>query len=352
MFRQNRLFSIAHFITTKDLRLKLANTPVHQIEFLGHQVYVKRDDLLDVAFSGNKARKFYHFLQQDLSAVDTLIGHGSAQANSLYSLSVLAKLKGCQLQYYVDHLPQYMIDNPQGNYRAALENGATIIVVETGIVAEAGIIVAEAGIVAEANTSSVAEYIEQFVLPKLRALGQSVVFIPEGGRCQYAETGLKILADEIIDWAEEKSFTDIRVVLPSGTGTTALFLQKNLPFEVQTCACVGGDDYLKQQFFELCADQAKHPTILATTKKYHFGKLYLPFYHIWSALKQATNIEFELLYDPLAWLCLEAEMTDINKNDTNNKDADKRPILYIHQGGLQGNETMLPRYLRKLALVK
>lgn len=311
--------------------MELRNTPVDEIEFLGHQVHVKRDDLLDVAFSGNKARKFYYFLQQDLSQVDTLIGHGSAQANSLYSLSVLAKLKQCQLHYYVDHLPQYLIDNPQGNYRAALEQGAKIIV-------------------AEINGLSVIEHIQQQVLPALAAQGQSVVFIPEGGRCQYAEMGLKILADEIIDWAKSKSYADIRVVLPSGTGTTALFLQKHLPFEVQTCACVGGDDYLKQQFFELCADESLHPTILSTPKKYHFGKLYLPFYHVWLALKQTTNIEFELLYDPLAWLCLQAEFS--TADNTKCESRDERPILYIHQGGLQGNETMLPRYLRKLAFVK
>ena len=179
------------------------------------------------------------------------------------------------------------------------------------------------------------------------------MFIPEGGRCQYAETGLKILADEIMAWAESKVYSDIRVVLPAGTGTTALFLQKHLPFEVQACACVGGDDYLKQQFLELCADESLHPTIIATEKKYHFGKLYLPFYHIWTELKKTTNIEFDLLYDPLAWLCLQREFIADNTNIAAGLEStDKRPILYIHQGGLQGNETMIPRYLRKLALAK
>jgi len=312
--------------------MQLRNTPVDEIEFLGHQVYIKRDDLLDVAFTGNKGRKFYHFLQQDLSEVEILVGHGSAQANSLYSLAVLAKIKHCQLHYYVDHLPQYLIDNPQGNYRAALEQGAKIIVADSEL--------------------SVIEHIQQRVLPKLAAKKQSAVFIPEGGRCQYAETGLKILADEIIAWAASKSYQDIRVVLPAGTGTTALFLQKHLSFEVQTCACVGGDRYLKQQFLALCTDESLHPTIISTDKKYHFGKLYLPFYHIWAQLKQTSDIEFDLLYDPLAWLCLQREFIVNNSNIAAGLESrDKRPILYIHQGGLQGNETMLPRYLRKLAFV-
>ena len=248
-------------------------------------------------------------------------------------MSVLARLKQCQLHYYVDHLPQYLIDNPQGNYRAALEQGAKIIVVDSEL--------------------TVIEHIHQQVLPSLVEQGLRAVFIPEGGRCHYAETGLKILADEIMAWAESKVYSDIRVVLPAGTGTTALFLQKHLPFEVQACACVGGDGYLKQQFLELCADESLHPTIIATEKKYHFGKLYLPFYHIWTELKKTTNIEFDLLYDPLAWLCLQREFIADNTNIAAGLEStDKRPILYIHQGGLQGNETMIPRYLRKLALVK
>jgi len=297
----------------------LQHTPVQAIQFQNQQVFIKRDDLLDPAFSGNKARKFYYFLQADLSQCSSLIGHGSAQANSLYSLSVLAKLQQCRLDYYVDHLPTFLQQNPQGNYRAALANGANIIVNPD-------------------SQLTAVEYIETQVLP----LDPQAVFVPEGGRCSYAETGVKLLANEIIEWATEQGFADIRVVLPAGTGTTALFLQKNLPFEVQTCACVGGDDYLKKQFFELSVDENHHPSILTTEKKYHFGKLYLEFYQVWLELQTQTNIEFELLYDPLAWLCLQSQWQEA--------DIDPRPILYIHQGGLQGNETMLPRYQRKLAL--
>lgn len=296
--------------------MKLQQTPVELIIFQQQQLYVKRDDLLDPAFSGNKARKFYHFLQADIETGTRLVGHGSAQANSLYSLSVLAQLKQCKLDYYVDHLPSFLRSNPQGNYKAALDNDANIIV-------------------NPAAELSVAEYIQEQVLPA----DKGAIFIPEGGRCEYAEIGVKLLAQEILDWLSLQVFDDIRVVLPAGTGTTALFLQKHLPFEVQTCACVGGDDYLQQQFFALSSDESNHPTILKTDKKYHFGKLYPEFYRIWQMLKVQTDIEFELLYDPLAWLCLEQEwQMEIH---------DPRPILYIHQGGLKGNDTMLPRYQRK-----
>jgi len=299
--------------------MKYINSKVEKIKFNDFELFLKRDDLLDVDFSGNKARKFYYYLVNDFPGVTKVIGHGSPQANSLYSFSVLAKLKGWHLEFYVDHIPSFIKDNPVGNYKAALDNGAKIIAVgETGY------------------TKSCVEYIHEKVMPK----ETTAVFVPEGGRCAQAEFGVKILADEIKQWAQKEKKEKLKIMLPSGTGTTALFLQKNLPdFEVLTCACVGDDEYLKKQFFELDENENNHPTILNMGKKYHFGKLYKEFFVMYKNLLNQTNIEFDLLYDPLGWLCLQ-EYLQKNK-------LDKTPILYIHQGGILGNETMLPRYERK-----
>ena len=38
-----------------------SNSPTEKINFNNHEIFVKRDDLLDLDFSGNKARKFYYF---------------------------------------------------------------------------------------------------------------------------------------------------------------------------------------------------------------------------------------------------------------------------------------------------
>ncbi len=134
-------------------------------------------------------------------------------------------------------------------------------------------------------------------------------------------------------------------MLPSGTGTTALFLQSSfrdlqLPYEVLTCACVGDNEYLKEQFSELSSDTSHWPTILPTGKKYHFSKLYPEFYQLWQQLKLETQIEFDLLYDPLGWKSLMSYLNTIPTPEV---------VIYIHQGGLIGNESMLPRYIRKLA---
>lgn len=292
--------------------MKYINSPINEIKFNNKRLFIKRDDLLDVDFSGNKARKFYYFLQQDYKNIKKLVSYGSAQANSMYSMSVLANLRGWQFDFYVNHIASYLRQNPQGNYKASLQNGANII---------------------EKDVENIHEFIKD------NCIDEETLFIEEGGRVQEASFGIEILANEILSWAKEQNIRDLKVMLPSGTGTTALFLQKFLPFEVLTCACVGGDEYLKRQFFYLEKDEKFHPTILKAKKKYHFGKLYREFYEIWDELYKQTNIEFDLLYDPLGFLTLMEYSYYLSDN-----------IIYIHQGGILGNISMKERYNRKLNL--
>ncbi len=278
-------------------------SPIQSITFDEHHFYLKRDDLINSDFSGNKARKFYYFLQHDFPDVNKLVSYGSAQSNAMYSLSVLAKMKAWEFEYVVDHIADYLKEYPHGNYKAALDNGMKII--EEEIVS--------------------------------RTYPKNVLFIEEGGRQKEAEFGLRALAEEIVSWQEENDLTELNIFLPSGTGTTALFLQKYLASNrVYTTACVGDENYLKKQFLELEKDENYHPEILSLEKKYHFAKLYKENYKIWLKLQQQTGVEFDLLYDPLGWRVLLAH-----------PEVFSIPTLYIHQGGVLGNESMLPRYKRK-----
>lgn len=276
------------------------NSPVEKIVFNNNEYYIKRDDLLNKEFSGNKARKFHYFLENDFPNITKVISHGSAQSNAMYSLSVLCKIRNWEFEYYVDHIASYLKDNPVGNYKGALENNMKILEEETP---------------------------DTFT--------NNTLFISEGGALKEAQYGLEILAKEIIFWADENKIENLKVFLPSGTGTTALFLQKYLPFEVLTCPCVGDEEYLEKQFFEL--EETKHPTILKREKKYHFGKLYKEFFLKYKDLLSQTDIEFDLLYDPLGWITLENYVNNL-------KEENKPNILYLHQGGLLGNKSMLDRY--------
>lgn len=281
------------------------SSKVDEIILNSQKYFVKRDDILDKDFSGNKARKFHYFLNKDLKDYKKIVSHGSNQSNAMYSLSVLAKLKSLDFDYYVSHIPKYLEENPSGNYKKAIENGMNIIVGN---------------------------------LPK--TFKKDELFISEGGAVKEAKYGLEVLANEIKTWVKEKNIDSerLKIFLPSGTGTTALYLQYYLPFEVLTCSCVGDDEYLKKQFMAL--ESGKFPKILRKGKKYHFGKLYEEFYLKHLELLKKTNIEFDLLYDSLGWIVFENYVKEI-------KDKEEYTFLYIHQGGLLGNETMLERYRRK-----
>jgi len=287
-------------------------SPVEKHIFEDHSFYLKRDDLLHPDFSGNKARKLHYFLTHDFPDVKKIISYGSAQSNAMYSLSVLAKTRGWEFEYFVNHIADYLKENPHGNYAGALENGMSLHV----------------GRGAPTPT-----------------MDKEILFIEEGGRQKEAEYGIKLLAKEIIQWQKEQGIKELNIFLPSGTGTTALFLQKSFmslaeqsrsQIQLFTTPCVGNEEYLKKQFLELETEVKYHPIILTLEKKHHFGKLYKENYKIWLKLQQQTGVEFDLLYDPLGWRVLLAHPEVFSK-----------PILYIHQGGVLGNESMLPRYERK-----
>lgn len=282
--------------------MNYTNSPIEQITFNKQKYFIKRDDLLDVDFSGNKARKFYYFLKNDFPKIKKIVSSGSAQSNAMYSLSVLCKLKNLEFDYYVDHIASFLKENPSGNYQSALKNKMNI---------------------------------KEEPLPL--TFEDDTLYINEGGAIKEASYGIKILANEIKIWAKENKIENLKVFLPSGTGTTALFLQKYLPFEVLTCACVGNEEYLEKQFNEL--EIQNHPTIIKTEKKYHFGKLYKEFYEIHNELLHQTNIEFDLLYDSLGWICFEKYIKDLEDKNFQ--------FLYIHQGGILGNISMLKRYENK-----
>lgn len=336
----------------EEIKLNLP-TPIETIIVGGVSFFLKRDDLIHPDFSGNKTRKLHYYLQKDFSHIKKLVSYGSNQSNAMYSMSVLAKINGWKFEYYTDHISEFLNKNPHGNYAKALENGMKVIAKEEGR--------REKG---EGGSDDGVEYChcetlkkswqsnDSDGLPQLFELrndekydDDSILFINEGGRQKEASFGLEIMANEIIDWQIANNIQELNIFLPSGTGTTALFLQKHcslltfnnpLKITVYTTPCVSNSDYLIKQFNELEPNSIYHPIILEPQKKYHFGKLYKELYNIWLKLRKQTSTEFDLLYDPIGWSVVLDNLNIFGKN-----------TLYIHQGGLLGNISMLERYKRK-----
>ena len=277
-------------------------TPIEDYIFKNKTFLLKRDDLISKDFSGNKARKIAWYINNLPKNIDTIVSYGSIQSNAMYSLAKFANILGLNFRYYANHIPSFLKENPAGNYKDALKLGAKIV--------------------------------EGYNIE----LKSNKYFIKEGIATKEAYFGIKNLAIELIGQLDSKEY---QIFLPSGTGTTALFLSKALNelkafnLKVYTTAVVGSSAYLLEQFKELEEDISFYPKILDTKKRYHFGKLYREFYLLWLELQKECRVEFDLLYDPKGWLAI-LENIEIFDN-----------LVYIHQGGLLGNITMLDRYKKK-----
>ncbi|WP_086321694.1 1-aminocyclopropane-1-carboxylate deaminase [Campylobacter devanensis] len=278
---------------------------IEPIYFRGRRFWVLRDDLIGGEFNGNKARKLAFLLNSNLNHINRIISYGSSQSNAMYSISLLAKMRGVKFIYFTNHICDFLLKNPCGNYAAALKNGMEIRLSD--------------------NPSQSA---------KNECKDSQDIFIPEGVAMSKAELGFKEQAKIIMDFAK-KNGIKFDIFLPSGTGCSAAFLAKNLDdMAVWTTPCVGDSDYLKREILSL--DPFSKVNILNPPKKYHFGKIYPEIYAIYKELLDSCGVEFELLYDGVGWLTLMA-----------NLDIFKGEILYIHQGGMLGNITLLDRYRRK-----
>jgi len=284
-------------------------TPVQKIELLpGRHCHIKRDDLAHPVFGGNKGRKF-RFLLQNPPDIDTIVSYGSLHSNAMAALALIARQKGWRFRYYA-RLDRRSLEVPRGNLALALGWGMEL------------------------------RKMDELELHDRNRLFESIrsgstLLIPEGGRCREAESGLRELAEEIATAA--KRYGIKRLFLPSGTGTTALFLQKHLDLPLYTVACVGGSGYLKEQFFALEPDPSLHPTILEPPRRYHFGRLYEELYRLWRMVYESCGVVLDLLYDPVGVATL--LWHDLLDGE----------LLYLHQGGAVGNATMIARYKAKFA---
>jgi len=283
---------------------------VELFEFKGRSFYVKRDDLTHPLLSGNKYRKLHFLLQTDSSKYTKIISYGGTQSNAMLAIATLAKLKNWDFLYYIkEDASTQVLSTINSNYALALSQGM------------------------EVETLDERAY-TQLVENGLRAEDKKIFFIPQGGATLQAQEGIAVLADEIKAFQKAHNIQKLRVITPSGTGTTAYFLAKYLPQNsVLTTSGVGSNEYLKEQMSKL-GTLPQNLEFLASPKKYHFGKLHKDLLQIYQELEIA-GITFDLLYAPKLWISLMAS-----------EDA-SIPSLYVHSGGVSGNKSMLERYLYK-----
>ena len=278
-------------------------SPISKISLEGRNFYVKRDDLIDPFLAGNKYRKLYTLLKTSSNKLNKIISYGGTQSNAMLAIAAMCRRKGWEYEYYTKPLSQTQKNHSYGNYFHSVNLGMKHVEIEEALYKD---------------------YIASLSL----TIDATTFIVDQGGAVEEAKKGVEVLAQEI----REENLELNSLATPSGTGTTALFLALALPeFKVYTTPCVGNVKYLKTQMQAL-HEIPKNLIILEPIKKYHFAKPYPEFLSIYKKLL-ASGIEFDLLYAPGMWESLLAR--------TNEK------ILYIHSGGVSGNETMLKRYEQK-----
>lgn len=279
------------------------HSPISKITLEGRVFYVKRDDLIDPFLAGNKYRKLYALLQTPTNKLNKIISYGGTQSNAMLAIAAMCKQKGWDFIYYSKPISQTLKNENCGNFYLAKNLGMIHVEIEQ-------------------------QFYKDFIASLRFNLDERTFIIDQGGAVEEAKLGLKVLADEI-----RNSGLHVKsLATPSGTGTTALYLALYLPeYRVYTTPCVGDESYLKEQMSELHRIP-DNLVILKPLKKYHFAKPYKEFLDIQQKLLSA-GVEFDLIYAPSLWKCLN-EQTD-------------EEILYIHSGGVSGNESMFERYKKK-----
>jgi 1-aminocyclopropane-1-carboxylate deaminase len=285
-------------------------SPFQWVDIDGHKFCIKRDDLISNIVNGNKARKLQYFLDNDFQHIQTIVSWGGSQSNFMLALAKLALHKKWDFHYYVKNLSKQLKQNPSGNYKQSLDFNMQVL---------------------ELSSQNFTEnYIRELYSNNLN----NIYFFQQGGKQKEAELGLKQLADEIKQYTGIEGIKDYSVFIPSGTGASAYYLQKHLnSIDVYTVPCIGSEKYLTEQIDSIRDKSTKLPTIITSPLKYTFAKPHKDLIGQYRILLEQANIEFDLLYDPVGWISLLHNVNEI-----------KKPIIYIHCGGVEGNQSMLARY--------
>ncbi|KAG7391720.1 hypothetical protein PHYPSEUDO_003795 [Phytophthora pseudosyringae] len=333
-------------------------SPVTRVSFRGQRVHVKRDDVFHLA--GNKMRKMYYFVRQrDAFFADAhLFSWGGSQSNAMLALAQLASARRVPFTYFSRELRlQDGVDAVEGNLALARSLGMRHVQLPPDAYHEL------------ARTRDFAASLDAELRPPP---GSRSLYVPQGAAFPEAQDGVQLLAEEINAYVQTQwPVKRFSVVLPCGTGTTALYLAQHLRAEIKLYAvpCVGDAAYLQQQFRRLIDEDpslqpqtASLPRVLTPKRKSRFGRLWWPLYDTYHEVLQETQVDFDLVYGAFAWHTLfsDEEVLDevlgrsrtvVSAHGTPTKsepsDGGERELLYIHTGGTSGNATMLARYARK-----
>lgn len=181
----------------KKIPLTSAPTPIQFYKTIdSNNIYIKRDDLSELALGGNKVRKLEYFLADVIEKkADCIVTYGSPQSNHCRLTAAAASRQGLKTVLILSKS-----ENPQfnGNYFLYEVFDAEVV---------------------WAETNNVPRIIDE-TLAGLKKRGYRPYFIEGGGHGNLGTHAYKLVFDEILKQQKEKNIQFDYIFHASGTGTT------------------------------------------------------------------------------------------------------------------------------------
>lgn len=240
-------------------------TPLHRLnrlsQELGCNIFLKRDDLTGLGFSGNKIRKLQYLVQDALDrGCTTLLTYGGVQSNHARQTAAVAAKYGLRSVL----IATLKTDRPpaalSGNLLLdAILNCDVIFMDTSSIQAQAGRRTPDE---IEAETARLRRRAADLVIREYEAKGERVYEIPAGGSTPLGCLGYFYAVPEIMQQLAEMGQTVDYLICPSGSKGTfsglwlgARYFQA--PFRVVgSCVSPHGDAYresVRGLIGEMCA---------------------------------------------------------------------------------------------------
>jgi D-cysteine desulfhydrase len=204
------------------IELTRADTPLQRLHHLSRRldldVWIKRDDLTDLALGGDKARKLeYELARAVAEGADTLVTCGSSQSNFARLVTAAARRIGlnCALVLSAGHHPEN-----QGNLLVVRLMGAQVRMVDTADIWD----------------------LEDACLTlcdELRSGGHHPYYIPVSGTTALSCLGYVRAGFELIDQLELAGVRSAAVYAPFGTGGIVTGLRLALAERQSTANLIG-----------------------------------------------------------------------------------------------------------------
>jgi len=272
----------------------------------GSSVWVKRDDEIHPLISGNKWRKLKGYLSE--SQPEAILTVGGPFSNHLHATAALCHSISIPCTLIVRGLDADL-SNP--TLRDVVAWGAKVLRV---------------------SRKQYRDIRERKIDPKELASTPEALFISEGGMGKKGMEGQRELSLEIRSQLGE--WPDV-IVVPVGTGTTALGLRKYIPDSCRIIGvrCVLDDGLLQRWENHLDAESSTFPELLTSYEWKGFGRYNLNLLEWIEYCNEKWNLPLDIVYNGKAFYAL-AQLIRQGDLGLNQK------IVYVHTGGLQGNRSL------------